>query len=146
MRQMAATMAGTTICSDVLLPPDGDTVEIGVADSQGTMTRYEALPPGTRMRARLDRNPSLDVRHVLAAGVSSTWRRTASTRRAIGSHSNDQSGGRAHARVAEDEAAALSGTCARARARRVNRSPHSRPVGVLSTRWPPRPVPLRRLV
>jgi len=54
MRQMAAT----TICSDVLLPPDSDTVEIGVADSQGNMTRYETLPPGTRMRARLDRNPS----------------------------------------------------------------------------------------
>lgn len=58
MRQMAATMAATTICRDVLLPPDSDTVEIGVADSDGNMTRYEALPPGTRMRARLDRNPS----------------------------------------------------------------------------------------
>jgi hypothetical protein len=64
MRQMAATMATTTICSDVLLPPDSDTVEIAVPDSQGHMTRYEALPPGTRMRGRLDRNPSraLDVR------------------------------------------------------------------------------------
>ena len=59
MRQMAATMAATTICSDVLLPPDSDTIEIGVTDSEGNMTRYEALPPGTRMRARL-----LDVRHV----------------------------------------------------------------------------------
>jgi hypothetical protein len=58
MRQMAATMAATTICRDVLLPADSDTVEIGIADSQGNMTRYEALPPGTRMRARLDRNPS----------------------------------------------------------------------------------------
>jgi hypothetical protein len=58
MRQMAATMVATTICSDVLLPPDSDTVEIGVADSQGNMTRYEALPPGTRLRVRLDTNPS----------------------------------------------------------------------------------------
>src|SRR6266446_3649458 len=59
MRQMAATMAATTICRDVLLPSDSDTVEIGITDSEGNMTRYEALPPGTRMRARL-----LDVRHV----------------------------------------------------------------------------------
>jgi hypothetical protein len=58
MRQMAATMVATTICSDALLPPDSDTVEIGVADSQGHMTRYEALPPGTRLRVTLDRNPS----------------------------------------------------------------------------------------
>jgi hypothetical protein len=58
MRQMAATMAATTICSDVLLPADSDTVEIAVPDSQGNMATYEALPPGTRMRARLDRNPS----------------------------------------------------------------------------------------
>jgi hypothetical protein len=57
MRQMAATMAATTICSDFLLPSDGDTVEIGVADPEGNMTRYEALPPGTRMRATLGRNP-----------------------------------------------------------------------------------------
>ena len=57
MRQMAATMAATTICSDVLLPADSDTVEIAVPDSQGNMATYEALPPGTRMRARLDRNP-----------------------------------------------------------------------------------------
>jgi len=66
MRQMAATIAATTICSDVLLPPDSDTVEIGVTDSEGNMRRYEALPPGTRMRARLDRNPlsRLDVRYV----------------------------------------------------------------------------------
>jgi hypothetical protein len=54
MRQMAATMATTTICSDVLLPADSDTVEIAVPDSQGNMTRYEALPPGTRMRVRLE--------------------------------------------------------------------------------------------
>jgi len=68
MRQMAAT----TICSDVLLPPDSDTVEIGVADSQGNMTRYEALPPGTRMRARLDRGIHLAPRRAscLAAGGS----------------------------------------------------------------------------
>jgi hypothetical protein len=58
MRQMAATMVATTICSDVLLPPDSDTVEIGVPDSQGNMTRYEGLPPGTRLRVKLDRNPS----------------------------------------------------------------------------------------
>jgi hypothetical protein len=58
MRQMAATMATTTFCSDVLLPAGSDTVEIAVPDSQGNMTRYEALPPGTRMRVRLDRNPS----------------------------------------------------------------------------------------
>ena len=58
MRQMAATVAATTICRDVLLPADSDTVEIGIVDSQGKMARYEALPPGTRMRARLDRNPS----------------------------------------------------------------------------------------
>ena len=58
MRQMAATMAATTICRDVLLPADSDTVEIGIVDSQGQMARYEALPPGTRMRARLDLNPS----------------------------------------------------------------------------------------
>jgi hypothetical protein len=49
MRQMAAT----TICSDVLLPAHSDTVEIAVPDSQGNMATYEALPPGTRMRARL---------------------------------------------------------------------------------------------
>ena len=55
---MAATMASTTICSDVLLPADSDTVEIAVPDSQGKMATFEALPPGTRMRARLDRNPS----------------------------------------------------------------------------------------
>ena len=58
MRQMAATIAATTICRDVLLPAASDTVEIGIVDSQGKMVRYEALPPGTRMRARLDRNPS----------------------------------------------------------------------------------------
>ena len=58
MRQMAATMASTTICSDVLLPADSDTIEIVVPDSQGNMAAYEALPPGTRMRARLDKNPS----------------------------------------------------------------------------------------
>ena len=58
MRQMAATVAATTICSDVLLPADSDTVEIAVPDSQGNMATFEALPPGTRMRARLDRNPS----------------------------------------------------------------------------------------
>jgi hypothetical protein len=58
MRQMAATMVATTICGDVLLPPDSDTVEIGVADFQGNMTRYEALPPGTRLRVKLGRNPS----------------------------------------------------------------------------------------
>jgi len=39
-------------------PGDSDTVEIAVPDSQGNMATYEALPPGTRMRARLDRNPS----------------------------------------------------------------------------------------
>ena len=72
MRQMAATMAATTICSDVLLPPDSDTVEIGVTDSEGNMTRYEALPPGTRMRARLDRGIHLAPRRAscLAAGGS----------------------------------------------------------------------------
>lgn len=58
MRQMAATMATTTFCSDVLLPANSDTVEIAVPDSQGNMTRHEALPPGTRMRVRLDRDPS----------------------------------------------------------------------------------------
>lgn len=64
MRQMAASVAATTICSDVLLPAHSDTVEIAVPDSQGNMATYEALPPGTRMRARLDRNPSrLDMRH-----------------------------------------------------------------------------------
>jgi hypothetical protein len=36
-RQMAATMATTTVCSDVLLPADSDTVEIAVPDSQGNM-------------------------------------------------------------------------------------------------------------
>ncbi|HTI53562.1 MAG TPA: hypothetical protein VMC04_04975 [Verrucomicrobiae bacterium] len=56
MREMAAMMATTTTCRDVLLPADSDTVEIAVPDSQGTMTRYEALRPGTRMRVRLDRN------------------------------------------------------------------------------------------
>lgn len=54
MRQMAATIAATTICRDVLLPADSDTVEIGIVDSQGKVARYEALPPGTRMRARLE--------------------------------------------------------------------------------------------
>src|ERR1700730_16692173 len=58
MRQMAATIAATTICRDVLLPADSDTVEIGIVDSQGTMGRHAALPPGARMRARLEKNPS----------------------------------------------------------------------------------------
>jgi hypothetical protein len=57
MRQMAATIAATTICRDVLLPADSDTVEIGIVDSQGKLVRYEALPPGTRMRARLELEP-----------------------------------------------------------------------------------------
>ena len=58
MRQMAATMAATTVCRDVLLPADSDTVEIGVPDSQGHVTTFEALPPGTRMRVRIGRSPS----------------------------------------------------------------------------------------
>ena len=53
MRQMAATMAATTICRDVLLPADSDTVEINVPDSRGNVATYEALPPGTRMHARI---------------------------------------------------------------------------------------------
>jgi hypothetical protein len=57
MRQMADTIAATTICRDVLLPADSDTVEIGIVDSQGKLVRYEALPPGTRMRARLELEP-----------------------------------------------------------------------------------------
>jgi hypothetical protein len=58
MRQMAATMAATTVCRDVMLPADSDTVEIGVPDSQGHVTTFEALPPGTRMRVRIGRSPS----------------------------------------------------------------------------------------
>ena len=58
MRQMAATMAATTVCRDVLLPADSDTVEIGVPDSQGHVATFEALPPGTRMRVSIGRNPS----------------------------------------------------------------------------------------
>jgi hypothetical protein len=58
MRQMAATMAATTVCRDVLLPAGSDTVEIGVPDSQGHVATFEALPPGTRMRVRIARNPS----------------------------------------------------------------------------------------
>src|ERR1700704_5505194 len=38
-RQMAATMAATTFCSDVLLPADSDTVEIAIPDSHGNTTR-----------------------------------------------------------------------------------------------------------
>ena len=58
MRQMAATMAATTVCRDVLLPANSDTVEIGVPDSQGHVATFEALPPGTRMRVSIGRNPS----------------------------------------------------------------------------------------
>ena len=58
MRQMAATMAATTVCRDVLLPGDSDTVEIGVPDSRGHVATFEALPPGTRMRVSIGRNPS----------------------------------------------------------------------------------------
>ena len=57
MRQMAATMATTTMCSDVLLPADSDTVEIAIPDSHGNTTTYEAVPPGTRLQAKLGRNP-----------------------------------------------------------------------------------------
>lgn len=58
MRQMAATMATTTVCKDVLLPADSDTVELRIPDAQGNMATYEALPPGTRMRALVGRRPS----------------------------------------------------------------------------------------
>ena len=58
MRQMAATMAATTVCRDVLLPAGSDTIEIGVPDSQGHVATFEALPPGTRMRVRIATNPS----------------------------------------------------------------------------------------
>ena len=53
MRQMAATLAATTTCPDVLLPAESDTVQIWVSDSRGHLATYEALPPGTRMRAKL---------------------------------------------------------------------------------------------
>jgi hypothetical protein len=54
MRQMAATLAATTTCRDVLLPANSDTVQISVPDSQGHLATYEALPPGTRMRVKLE--------------------------------------------------------------------------------------------
>jgi hypothetical protein len=57
MRQMAANIAASTICRDILLPADSDTVQIAIPDSQGNLATYEALPPETRMRARIDRNP-----------------------------------------------------------------------------------------
>ncbi len=53
MRQMANTMVTTTVCNDVLLPADSDTIEISTPNSRGDLVRCEALPPGTRMRARL---------------------------------------------------------------------------------------------
>jgi hypothetical protein len=54
MREMAATMATTTVCRDVVLPADSDTVELALPDSEGSLATYEALPPGTRMRARIE--------------------------------------------------------------------------------------------
>ena len=53
MRQMANTIATTIVCDDVLLPADSDTIEISTPNSHGDLVRCEALPPGTRMRARL---------------------------------------------------------------------------------------------
>lgn len=54
MRQMATTLAATTTCPDVVLPADSDTVEIAVPDPRGHVVRHEALPPGTRMRAKIE--------------------------------------------------------------------------------------------
>ena len=53
MRRLATTMAATTVCDDIVLPVDSDTVEISAPDARGHPVRCEALPPGTRMRARL---------------------------------------------------------------------------------------------
>jgi len=53
MRQMANTIATTIVCDDVLLPADSDTIEISTPNSHGDLVRCEALPPDTRMRARL---------------------------------------------------------------------------------------------
>lgn len=53
MRRLAGTMAATTACDDVVLPADSDTVEISAPDDRGKSVRCEALPPGTRVRARV---------------------------------------------------------------------------------------------
>lgn len=53
MRRLASTMAATTVCDDIVLPADSDTVEISAPDARGNPVRCEALPPGTRVRARL---------------------------------------------------------------------------------------------
>lgn len=57
MRHMAARMAATTACHDVVLPADSDTVEIAIQDSRGHLTSYEAVPPGSRMLAKIERLP-----------------------------------------------------------------------------------------
>jgi hypothetical protein len=57
MRQMAATIATTIVCSDSVLPADTDTIEIVAADSEGHPLPYEALPPGTQLRVRLHASP-----------------------------------------------------------------------------------------
>jgi hypothetical protein len=57
MRHMAARIAATTACHDVLLPADSDTVEIAIQDSRGHLMTYEAVPPGTRMIAKIEPLP-----------------------------------------------------------------------------------------
>jgi hypothetical protein len=53
MRQMAATIAATVVCSDALLDADTDTIEISASDSEGNVIPHEALPPGTQIRVSL---------------------------------------------------------------------------------------------
>ena len=53
VRRLARTMAATTVCDDIVLPAGSDTVEISAPDARGNPVRCEALPPGTRVRARL---------------------------------------------------------------------------------------------
>lgn len=50
---IARTMAATTVCDDIVLPAGSDTVEISAPDARSNPVRCEALPPGTRVRARL---------------------------------------------------------------------------------------------
>ena len=54
MREMAATIAANIVCNDALLPADADTIEVLAPDVEGVVVPHEALPPGTRIRVRLD--------------------------------------------------------------------------------------------